>query len=333
MKYKKTTLILLTAILIPQVVFAAWWNPFTWNLFERFFPAKVEVYETIQGPTISGSSATSPTTIAEKDKDIEKEITVKANPDKPKNTLPKTQKDPILSPIPKNNIDIPKDLFNDILQEYTEFSVVVSKEKIVSSQNSMLPSDRTHFLFIKNLLDKVGGDIGYLTTIKDWNPRPTINQQLYLSRISGYKIEFEKKIKQHAIAKKDAEERAEAFKLSLPTITFSASKTTITTNQNPIYISWSTTNTAQCIAGDGSRNSWSGVKPLIGIEMVSPSVTTTYLLTCVGAAGTATQSITIYVSSPKIPVQPNPSPATQQNPSPVTQPPSSGPSGLPQTSA
>lgn len=45
--YTLGTLILFTFILIPQIVFAAWWNPFTWNIF-RFWKTEKTVVQEVQ---------------------------------------------------------------------------------------------------------------------------------------------------------------------------------------------------------------------------------------------------------------------------------------------
>jgi len=43
---KKIIPLLIVAILIPQVAFAAWWNPFSWKIFTRIFNTKTETAQT-----------------------------------------------------------------------------------------------------------------------------------------------------------------------------------------------------------------------------------------------------------------------------------------------
>ena len=84
-----------------------------------------------------------------------------------------------------------------------------------------------------------------------------------------------------------------------PTLTLTTSKTAIVANANPSYsdlptVSWSSTNATECNAfGTG----WSGRVALAGSQKVNPSVTSTYMLVCIGDGGSAVQGITITVTS------------------------------------
>ncbi|MHB8710020.1 MAG: peptidoglycan-binding domain-containing protein [Minisyncoccota bacterium] len=90
-----------------------------------------------------------------------------------------------------------------------------------------------------------------------------------------------------------------AQNVAAPTLTLSASKTTISANTNPSYsdlpiISWSSTNATACNAfGTG----WSGSVAFSGSQKVNPPVTTTYMMVCVGTGGSAMKSVTITVTS------------------------------------
>jgi len=55
---------------------------------------------------------------------------------------------------------------------------------------------------------------------------------------------------------------------------------------------WTSTNTNYCTASNG----WSGNRQTNGYELVKPSSQTTYNLTCYGANGSVSKSLTIYVS-------------------------------------
>ncbi|KKU20488.1 MAG: hypothetical protein UX31_C0039G0018 [Candidatus Nomurabacteria bacterium GW2011_GWA1_46_11] len=46
MKTKILVPALLVAIFIPQIVLAAWWNPFSWKVFTRIFTLKEEIVQT-----------------------------------------------------------------------------------------------------------------------------------------------------------------------------------------------------------------------------------------------------------------------------------------------
>ena len=87
-----------------------------------------------------------------------------------------------------------------------------------------------------------------------------------------------------------------------PTLTLSISKTSIVANINPSYdslptISWASTNATSCQAfGTG----WSGGVPLAGDQKVNPSAATVYIMTCMGAGGSVTNSVTLSVTQPNI---------------------------------
>jgi hypothetical protein len=76
----------------------------------------------------------------------------------------------------------------------------------------------------------------------------------------------------------------------VPTVSLSASKTTISGGEKST-LSWTSTNATTCSASGG----WGESKALSGSKIVEPSVTTTYALTCSGPGGNATQNTTITV--------------------------------------
>jgi len=82
-----------------------------------------------------------------------------------------------------------------------------------------------------------------------------------------------------------------------PLLTFSTSSTVININ-NPVTLSWSSTNATDCVAsGD-----WSGVKPSSGSEVIdSISTDRTFNLTCSGAGGDVTDSVSVSVVAPSVP--------------------------------
>jgi hypothetical protein len=81
-----------------------------------------------------------------------------------------------------------------------------------------------------------------------------------------------------------------------PTVSVDADPLSITTGQFST-ISWSSTDATSCSASGG----WSGTKVTSGSEVVYPTANTTYSLTCTGSGGQATNSVTVYVSSPTAP--------------------------------
>jgi hypothetical protein len=78
-----------------------------------------------------------------------------------------------------------------------------------------------------------------------------------------------------------------------PTVSLSASPASIDSGQTSA-LTWSSTNATSCNAMDG----WSGSKATSGSESVGPlSGTTTYTLSCMGAGGSAQQSVTVTVTA------------------------------------
>lgn len=63
-------------------------------------------------------------------------------------------------------------------------------------------------------------------------------------------------------------------------------------------LTWSSTNATSCTA---SGSKWTGSKALSGSEVVTPTATTTYQLSCTGPGGTATDDVTVnFVPSPTL---------------------------------
>lgn len=76
----------------------------------------------------------------------------------------------------------------------------------------------------------------------------------------------------------------------LPVISFSVSPTSIGQSWT---LTWSSINTTSCVA----LNGWSGGKPTIGTQTLTPTQTTTYTLACTGTGGTDTKSVTVTVNT------------------------------------
>ena len=81
-----------------------------------------------------------------------------------------------------------------------------------------------------------------------------------------------------------------------PTLSFTATPTTVTAGDNST-LTWASTNATSCVASNG----WSGTKSLSGNEQVSPSSTTTYALDCTGAGGTIHKEVTVNVTAAPVP--------------------------------
>jgi len=79
----------------------------------------------------------------------------------------------------------------------------------------------------------------------------------------------------------------------IPTTSLSASPTSVGTAQ-PFTLSWSSTNATACFASGG----WVGAQPISGNITISPKFTDIYTLTCTGAGGSVSQSVTVTVVPP-----------------------------------
>ncbi len=75
-----------------------------------------------------------------------------------------------------------------------------------------------------------------------------------------------------------------------------------------VLLSWNSSNAISCLTSGG----WSGTRNVAGSEVATPTVTTTYQLTCTNSQGSASDSETIFVDSQynPNPYNPNPSPCT-----------------------
>src|SRR3989338_5648947 len=78
-----------------------------------------------------------------------------------------------------------------------------------------------------------------------------------------------------------------------PTLTFTANPQnvfeTATTSSASTTLTWVSTNASLCVASNG----WAGIKALSGAQSVTLTATTTYTLSCGGAGGTTTESVTV----------------------------------------
>ena len=77
---------------------------------------------------------------------------------------------------------------------------------------------------------------------------------------------------------------------SLPIVSIIANPITINYGGSSI-LTWQSSNAATCVASNG----WSGSKNLNGIQTVSPTATTTYIITCSNSSGSAQDSVVVNV--------------------------------------
>lgn len=78
-----------------------------------------------------------------------------------------------------------------------------------------------------------------------------------------------------------------------PSLVFTADPDLVAAGQ-PSTLAWSSSGATSCIASDG----WSGNKPTSGNQVVTPTATTTYSLSCSGAGGTVSSNVTVVLQAP-----------------------------------
>ena len=78
-----------------------------------------------------------------------------------------------------------------------------------------------------------------------------------------------------------------------PTVSLSANPLSITAGSSSV-LTWSSTNATSCTASGGT---FTGTKAASGTQSVSPTANTTYSLSCTGAGGTASKSVTVTVTA------------------------------------
>jgi PKD repeat protein len=77
-----------------------------------------------------------------------------------------------------------------------------------------------------------------------------------------------------------------------PTVAFSAAPSAVAAGQSAT-LTWSSTNATSCSASEG----WSGTRSTSGSQAVTPTATTTYILTCMGIGGVAAASVLVTMTT------------------------------------
>src|ERR1700678_4447561 len=82
-----------------------------------------------------------------------------------------------------------------------------------------------------------------------------------------------------------------------PTVSLSSNSIDVFVGQ-PITLTWSSTGATSCNAG----GAWSGTQPVSGSQSVTPTTAgnSTYTLTCMGAGGSANESVMIGATTPSL---------------------------------
>lgn len=210
MKNKISILILLFAITIPQVASASWWNPFSWKVFSRFFEPKVEKVEKVEQVATSTENTASTTNQVTEIEQLRAELEeLKKNQTNQKSTTQTTKISPKQNTSSATPISSPQtpvktisrdEMFADVMQKYTNFMSSVANERDGLSKTSPLTSEIEYLSYLNNLLKTINADLGYLVNIKNWNPRPVI-EEIYLSKFNKLKREYDVEVKRYITAR------------------------------------------------------------------------------------------------------------------------------------
>jgi len=182
---KKTISILVLALIIPQIAFASWWNPFSWKIWNMFNgnDAETQILEDrikdLEDKLSEVSTSTAETESIVPEKKVNTTSTNKIQ-DKTLNAVqPST-----------NNISIPPITYDGIVKKYTDFQALVTEEKSHVKKNSELETEKTYYKYLDELLNKINADLGYLGQIKYVNPRPNGIVELYVSKFNQLNDEY-----------------------------------------------------------------------------------------------------------------------------------------------
>lgn len=171
---KKLTYILLFAILVPQIVSAAWWNPLSWKILRRA-DSKTQILEN-RVKELEQKLEAAPTTQAT--------TTMKENTKPTKNSPvinTQTNTQSISSPIQQVQKNY-ESSYDDLVKKYTELLSVVESEKKLMRKNSPLQSEKGYYRYLEQLQTKANSDLGYLVSIKYYNPRPKGIVEIYSTK-------------------------------------------------------------------------------------------------------------------------------------------------------
>jgi hypothetical protein len=99
-----------------------------------------------------------------------------------------------------------------------------------------------------------------------------------------------------------------------PSLNLASSPTSIRQGQTAT-LSWTSSNASSCLAS----GSWGGSKPVLGNQVMQPSGSSSYTLTCSGAGGSVSRAVSVAVTASAPPPTPAPSLSLNVSPSSIQQ--------------
>jgi hypothetical protein len=207
MKNKLFIPILIFSLVLPQVALASWWNPFSWRIFNKIFGPKDTITQEIvlneeiipeevkdkenEESEIEKLKAEIEELKREKDEVVQKPTpSTTQTPTKQNNTPTVSNPAPVPTSQVTNKTLSRNEMYNNILQKYKDFQPVITNERGGLSKNSSFVTERTYFAYLDDILNRINADIGYLESIKHWNPRPENIEIVYEEKLSKLKEEY-----------------------------------------------------------------------------------------------------------------------------------------------
>lgn len=203
---KKTLVISLVIIFVlPQVVSAAWWNPFSWNIFKRENKTKIleerlqelekkleEKETTLNQNNLSNSTTSTTTKSVKKENEIQKSpsIITSKNESKPVTTQPIKVVDTEL-------------LYLELINKFKDLNNQIRTERNGVSKSSSLVSERSYWDVMNTLLNRGEADLGYLSQVQYTSPRPSGIESIYLEKYNKLYQEYKNEINEYNSARQN----------------------------------------------------------------------------------------------------------------------------------
>jgi hypothetical protein len=187
---KKFLLILLTITLLPQVAFAAWWNPLSWKIIKKT-DSKTQILENRVKELEQKLEAGSTTNSVKATK--ENTNSVKNNPVVTPQTASKLS-DTSVTQAQKSE----DGSYDELISKYSEFRSTIINAKSLTIKNSYLQTERNYYSYLDQLQTRVNSDISYLTSVKYYNPRPSGIVEIYSTKYTQLNDEYRERNRAYA---------------------------------------------------------------------------------------------------------------------------------------
>lgn len=200
---KRLLPILVVALLIPQFALAAWWNPFSWNVWRIFDRSNNETQvleervkelerklEETSSSTLSTTDSNEESGVTEKQASTPTKVPIKQT-DSQKNVVSPTK----IQGGPVNVVYT----YSDLIKKYSEFRSIVINELSGTEENSPIESEMDRFAYLKQLEKSLNADLGYLSQISNLSPKPTGVNEIYTQKYDNLYKEYLLKTKAYPI--------------------------------------------------------------------------------------------------------------------------------------